>query len=184
MQWFGTIGFRIHQTARGNVVLARKVVGRVQLGRRVHISEQVRIISERDGRISIGDNSKIGTYSILEDRGGFVTIGKRSSINSFSVLYGHGGLTIGDDCIFATGLISVPAEHVFDDPARPIRDQGETKQGITIGNGVWMGARVTVLDGVTIGDGAVIGAGSVVTRDIPPFSVAVGVPARVMRQRT
>ncbi len=182
-QWFRTIMFRAYQMMRGNIVLARKVVGSVVLGRGVYISEQVRIISEREGSISIGDGSKIGTMSILEDRGGFIRIGRNTSINSLSVLYGHGGLTIGDNCMFATGLIIIPANHTFSDPHREIRDQGETMQGVTIEDDVWMGARVTVLDGVTIGRGTVIGAGAVVLESIPAMSVAVGVPARVIKKR-
>ena len=183
LQWFGTLWFRIVEMGRGNVVLARKVLGNVTLGRGVYISDQVRIISERGGAIAIGDGSKVGATSILEDRGGFIRIGRNTFINSFSVLYGHGGLTIGDDCIFATGLIVVPANHDFTNPNQLIRLQGETKEGIAIGSNVWIGARVTILDGVTIGDGSVIGAGAVVTGDIPPMSVAVGIPARVIKSR-
>lgn len=182
-QWFVTQAFKYRQLLRGNIVLARKVVGNVRLGRRVYVSDQVRLISERGGSIDIGDHSKVGTLSIVEDRGGFIRIGRNTSINSFSVLYGHGGLAIGDDCIFATGLIIVPANHNFADPNQLIKEQGETKKGVTIGNGVWIGARVTVLDGVTIGDGAIIGAGAVVIDDVPSRSIAVGVPARVVRQR-
>lgn len=178
--------FRFKEMLRGNIVLARKIVGisRILLGRKVYISENVRLVSEKGGRISIGDGSKIGTVSILEDRGGFIEIGKNSAINSFSVLYGHGGLTIGDNVIAATHLIIVPSGHNFEDPSRPILEQGETKLGVVIGNDVWIGARVTILDGVTIGAGSVIGAGAVVTKDIPPNSVAVGVPARVIKTRS
>lgn len=183
MQSAATWCFKMRELVRGNTVLARKAIGNIRLGRRVHISEQVRIISERGGRIEIGDHSKVGTMSILEDRGGSIVVGRNSAINSFSVLYGHGGLTIGDDCIFATGLICIPAEHTFSDPNMPIKEQGETRKGIYIGNGVWIGARVTVLDGVTIGDECIIGAGAVVTSDIAPRSIAVGIPARVIRQR-
>jgi acetyltransferase-like isoleucine patch superfamily enzyme len=184
MQWLRTQWFIVRELARGNTVLARKVVGTVRLGRSVYISDMVRLISEKGGSITIGDASKIGTMSILEDRGGSIRIGTNTSINSFSVLYGHGGLTIGNNCIFATGLIIVPANHTFSDPNIPIKEQGETTKGVRIGDGVWLGARVTVLDGVTIGDGSVVGAGAVVTEDIPPMSIAVGVPARVIRTRT
>ena len=170
----------------GNIVLAAKVVGiaRIVFGRGVYISENVRIVSEKGGGISIGDGSKIGTFSIIEDRGGFIKIGKNTAINSFSVLYGHGGLTIGDNVIAATHLIIVPSGHNFEDSDRPILEQGETKLGVTIQDNVWIGARVTVLDGVTIGEGSVIGAGAVVTKDVPPMSVAVGIPARVVKQRS
>lgn len=185
LQWLSGVGFKIAEMLRGNVVLASKIVGsaRIRLGRNVYISDHVRLISERGGRIEIGNGSKIGTMSILEDRGGFIKIGHNTSINSFSVLYGHGGLTIGDNVIMATHVTLVPANHNFSDPHKLIIEQGESKKGITIGNNVWLAANVTILDGVTIGEGSVIGAGSVVTKDILPNSIAVGAPAKIIRNR-
>ncbi len=73
--------------------------------------------------------------------------------------------------------------HVYDDPTRPIREQGITAQGIVIEDDVWIGAGAIVLDGVTIGRGSVIGAGAVVADDIPPYSIAVGSPAKPIRDR-
>jgi acetyltransferase-like isoleucine patch superfamily enzyme len=66
---------------------------------------------------------------------------------------------------------------------RPIRDQGVTNKGIVIDDDVWVGSNVTFLDGVHVGTGCVIGAGAVVTKDLPPYSVAAGVPARVIDNR-
>lgn len=76
-----------------------------------------------------------------------------------------------------------PMNHVFADPDTPIRLQGETASGIRIGRDVWIGTSVKVLDGVEIGDGCVVGAGSVVTKSLPPYCVAVGVPAKVRAWR-
>ena len=73
--------------------------------------------------------------------------------------------------------------HIFTDKSKPIWQQGETAQGIKIGNDVWIGTNVKILDGVKIGDGSIIGAGSVVTKDIPPYSIAFGSPAKVKKQR-
>jgi acetyltransferase-like isoleucine patch superfamily enzyme len=92
---------------------------------------------------------------------------------------------IGDHCMFANGCFVTDADHRFDDPHRPITWQGFTTRGPTrIGDNVWCGANVVVTSGVTIGERSVIGANSVVTGDIPPFSVAVGAPARVIRTIT
>jgi acetyltransferase-like isoleucine patch superfamily enzyme len=71
--------------------------------------------------------------------------------------------------------------HVFSDASRPIMDQGITAAGIRIDDDCWIGAGAIVLDGVTIGRGSCIGAGAVVTRSIPAHSLAVGTPARVIR---
>ncbi|MBW4484855.1 MAG: acyltransferase [Tildeniella torsiva UHER 1998/13D] len=73
--------------------------------------------------------------------------------------------------------------HGFNDLTRPMHSQPLTTLGITIEDDCWLGTGVRVLDGVTIGIGSVIGAGAVVSRDIPPYSIAVGVPARVIKSR-
>jgi maltose O-acetyltransferase len=90
----------------------------------------------------------------------------------------------GCDVLMGPDVIIMSATHEFEDPATPIEQQGaKPVRPVTIGNDVWLGARVIVMPGVTISEGAVIGAGSVVTRDIPAFGVAAGVPARVFRKR-
>ena len=80
-------------------------------------------------------------------------------------------------------VVIIPYNHLFEDPSVQIFKQGSSQQGVFIEDDVWIGAHVTVTDGVRIGKGSVIGAGAVVTRDIPPYSVAVGVPARVIKSR-
>jgi acetyltransferase-like isoleucine patch superfamily enzyme len=80
----------------------------------------------------------------------------------------------------ATHCVIVPANHRFDSLDVPIARQPVVAKGISVEDDVWIGANSVILDGVTIGTGSVIGAGSVVTRDIQPFSVCVGNPARVI----
>jgi acetyltransferase-like isoleucine patch superfamily enzyme len=85
--------------------------------------------------------------------------------------------------LLANGCFVSDADHRFDDPGAPITWQGFTSKGPTrVGSNCWLGANVVVTSGVTIGERSVIGANSVVTRDIPPFSVAAGAPAKVLRQ--
>ncbi len=110
-------------------------------------------------------------------------IGAYCTIQYGCLLYGVGGLEIGDNTRIAAHTVISPMNHIYSDPNIPIWKQGETAIGIKIGNDVWIGNGAKILDGVTIGDGCVIGAGSVVTKSIPPFSVAVGVPAKVIKQR-
>lgn len=83
----------------------------------------------------------------------------------------------------AAHTVIIPANHNFDRMDLPISRQGLTTKGINIGNDVWIGANVVILDGVEIGDGCVIGASSVVTKSIPNNSVAVGNPAKVIKSR-
>ena len=90
---------------------------------------------------------------------------------------------IGDHCMFANGCFVTDSSHRFDDPEKPITWQGFTSKGPTrIGHNVWCGANVVVTSGVTIGERSVIGANSVVTQDIPPYSIAAGAPAKVLRR--
>ena len=112
-----------------------------------------------------------------------ISVGRRVSIHEYSLLDGSGGIAIGNDVAIANSCVIISSSHVFDDPDRPIKDQGLTYAPVSIGNDVWLGSRVSVMPGVTIGDGSVIGAGAVVTKDIPPYSIAVGTPCRVVRSR-
>jgi acetyltransferase-like isoleucine patch superfamily enzyme len=92
---------------------------------------------------------------------------------------------IGDHCMFANGCFITDADHRFDDPDRPITWQGFRSKGPTrVGDNVWCGTNVVITSGVTVGERCVIGANSVVNRDLPPYSIAVGAPARVIKQIT
>ena len=85
--------------------------------------------------------------------------------------------------MFANGCFVTDADHRFDDPRRPITWQGFSTKGPTrLGDNVWCGANVVITSGVTVGERCVIGANSVVTRDLPPCSIAAGAPARVIRE--
>lgn len=110
-----------------------------------------------------------------------IRIGERTFIGEEALMRGQGGVTVGNDVLLAPRVQLLAVDHVFTDASRPIMRQGITAQGITIEDGCWIGAGVIVLDGVTIGRGSCIGAGAVVTKSIPPHSLAVGVPARVIR---
>jgi acetyltransferase-like isoleucine patch superfamily enzyme len=110
-----------------------------------------------------------------------ITIGARSLIGESCVLRGQGGITIGDDVFLAPLVQILAVNHVYQDTTRPISHQGITAQGIAIEDGAWIGGGAIVLDGVRIGRNAVVGAGAVVTRDVPPCTLAAGNPARVVR---
>ena len=118
-------------------------------------------------------------------------IGQRNFFNANTVIQDDATVTIGDDNNFGPNLtIVTPIHPLVASERRWMRNEkGERKhlcyaKPVVIGNDCWFGANVTVCPGVTIGDNCVIGAGAVVTRDIPPNSLAVGVPCRVLRQIT
>ena len=137
----------------------------------------------KDSFIHIGDNTSIASYTILATEGGFIKIGNHCSVQPFCTLYGHGGLTIGDYVRIAAHTTIVSANHIFTDSQRPIHHQGLSKQGIIIEDDVWIGAGAKILDGCKIGKGSVIGAGTVLTKNVEPYSVVVGVPGKKIRVR-
>ncbi len=112
-----------------------------------------------------------------------VVIGEGTFLNIGVMIASLELVEIGSHCMFANGCFITDANHRFDDPDRPITWQGFASKGPTrIGDNVWCGAHVVVTSGVTIGERSVIGANSVVTEDIPAYSIAAGVPARVLRK--
>jgi acetyltransferase-like isoleucine patch superfamily enzyme len=154
-----------------------------EIGAGTTISPTARLETNGGGTISLGERNVVARNALLQTWGGSITTGARVGFGPNNVIYGHGGLQIGDDTIIAAGVVMVPANHIYSDPLKPIIEQGETQQGIVIGRDVWVAARATILDGVTIGDGAVIAAGAVVNRDVEPYAVVGGVPARVIAAR-
>lgn len=156
---------------------------RSKIGRGARISPSVRIRNHPGGRFTLGERAEIRRGVYIATYTGRVTIGDDCFIGAYAALYGHGGLTIGDEVLIAPQAVIVPANHTFADPSVPIRLQGETRRGVVIEDDVWIATRAIVLDGVTVGRGAVVAAGAVVTRDVPPYAVVAGTPARVVGER-
>lgn len=127
---------------------------------------------------ALGDRSYVAAHAHVT---GDVEIGADCSVNVAAAVRGR--VTIGDGVRIGSRTSILGFDHAFDRVDVPVFRQGLTSRGITIGDDVWIGAHVVVLDGVTVGSHAVIGAGAVVTRDVPPYAVAVGNPARVVRDR-
>lgn len=138
---------------------------------------------EHGGAISLGPGTIVHRGAMLLPYGGFIRLGKRCRVNPYSVLYGHGGLTVGDYVRIAAHCVIVPSNHGIALDGGLIADQPLTKRGVRIGNDVWLGAGVRVLDGAVIGDGCVVAAGAVVRGDLEPYGIYAGVPARLVRMR-
>lgn len=160
----------------------------VRLGKSVYLDQGVYLHALPNG-ITIGDNTFIMHHTMLHVfnfRGlpqAGITIGNNCFFGEYNVIRGQGGVQIGNDVYTGPMVQMVAVNHVYQDPNRSIREQGITAQGIVIEDDVWIGANATIVDGVTIGKGSIIGAGSVVTRDIPPYSIAVGTPAKRIKDR-
>jgi acetyltransferase-like isoleucine patch superfamily enzyme len=140
----------------------------------------------REGRLEIGANALLepGVW-ITAPGAALVRIGAGTFLNMGVMLASQELVEIGAHCMLANGCFVSDASHRFDDPHKPITWQGFESKGPTrIGDHCWLGANVVVTSGVSIGERCVIGANSVVTRDVEPFSIAAGAPARVLRRIT
>jgi acetyltransferase-like isoleucine patch superfamily enzyme len=154
-------GAFVRWPVHGNVLPALQQQ-RLEIGREVLLEPGVWITAPATARVRIGE----GTF-----------------LNKGVMVAAEGLVEIGAHCMLANGCFVSDASHRFDDPDKPITWQGFESKGPTrIGDNCWLGANVVVTSGVTIGERCVIGANSVVTRDIEPFSIAAGAPAKVIRR--
>ena len=143
--------------------------------------------------IEIGSNTMIGPYCALSAgmlpgqeclTSPVVKIGDRCLIGRGSGIVGHLAISIGDDVWTGHHVYITDQNHGYEDVNRPISQQTQPEQPVIIGDGSWLGAGTVVLPGATIGRHVAVGANAVVTGALPDFCVAVGAPARVIRQYT
>jgi acetyltransferase-like isoleucine patch superfamily enzyme len=155
-----------------------KLTGNFKFGQKVYISDNVKMYSNIviGNNTYVDDNVELRCHKSVEIR-----IGENCTINRCSIIIGK--VNVGDDVLIAPGCAIMGANHIISEKNELIRKQGMERKGVVIENNVWIGANVSILDGLTVGEGSVIGAGSVVTKSIPKFSIAVGNPSKVVKQR-
>ena len=146
----------------GTYIMGGRVSSKITLKEDVSLDNGVQIKSMKHGHIEIGNGTYVGAYTCIS---------------------GPGPVKIGKHCLVAAHCGIYGNHHNFDDPTRLIKEQILSSQGITIEDDCWLGTGVKVLDGVTIGKGSIIGASAVVNKNIPPYSIAVGIPAKVISSR-
>jgi acetyltransferase-like isoleucine patch superfamily enzyme len=164
------------------LALARRVEGRVALG--------TVVLVHPESTVSVGLGSRIEVGTVLAAKPGrfgpgSIRIGRSTYVGEHNNLRTEGAdLAIGDHCLISQFVSLIAAGHAYERRDLRIDEQGVSdRHGLRIGDDVWIGAGATVLPGVAIGTGAVIGGGSVVTRDVPPYAIAAGNPARVVGER-
>lgn len=161
----------------------------MRLGSGVTLGDHVEVDALSVNGVSIGNNFNMGNYSIIRCTGTIrkigkgIKIGNNCGIGDFCFFGAAGGITIGDDVIMGQNVRFHSENHNFTELDIPIRLQGVSHKGIVIGNDCWIGAGCVFLDGVNVGEGCVIGANTLVNKDIPPYSVAVGNPVKVVNNR-
>jgi acetyltransferase-like isoleucine patch superfamily enzyme len=176
-------GRRSPHVARSETLLllnARIRLRKCEVGRRTRVRGRPRVI--KDGSITIGDHvrlvSDLVPIELHTVGGGSIEIGDWTFVNYGSIVTAYARVEIGRNCLLGHYVAIIDNdEHDMLDRSRP-----GLSRPVRVADGAWLCDRVIVLPGVTIGEGAVVGAGAVVTKDIPPWSVAVGNPARVIKQ--
>jgi acetyltransferase-like isoleucine patch superfamily enzyme len=147
----------------------------IELGNEVKILRDVRLNFKSPGsRLRLGNKVCLDRGVDINAAGDncLVEIGDFTYLGPYVCMAGPGHVKIGKKCLIASQTGIYANNH---------REYGLSREGIEIQDNCWLGCGVRVLDGVIIGEGSVIGAGAVVSKDIPPFSIAVGVPAKVIK---
>lgn len=157
----------------------------ISIGSDVLIDDHATLIARGEGGITIGSHIHINDNAYLdtECKDGYINISNNVYIGTGTTLFGHSGMEIGDHCLLAQNITITPYSHSFEDPDEYIINQGGHTRKITIGRDSYLGMNVTVLYSADIGEGSVVGSGAVVVKPLPPYSVAVGNPARIIRSR-
>lgn len=171
---------------RAGILSELPAEGSFTYGEGVSVGAHSRIYIGSKGAVRLGDGVMIGRNAHIQTADGSITIGNQTSVQDNCRIYGE--VVLGEGCILAPNIYMSSGQHVYDLlPHLPIAVQEALGQAaskpIRIGDDCWVGINVVIMGGVTIGNGAIIGAGAVVTRDVPPYAIAAGVPARLIGQR-
>lgn len=147
-------------------------------GRGSKVYRSVRMDTPPYRRFSLGRCSVVEDFSCINNAVGDVVIGDHTRIGLHNTIIGP--VTIGSHVNLAQGITVTALNHNFSDTTLRIDEQGVSTKAVTIADDVWVGANAVILPGVTVGRHSVVAAGAVVTKDVPPFSVVGGVPAKIL----
>lgn len=162
---------------------------KINLGRSAYFGDNVRINALCKESIVIGNNFSLHRNSIIDctgvlgNLGEGLIIGDNVGISFNCLIQVRGKIIIGNNVIIGPNVSLIAENHLYSDLQKPINEQSVSRVGITICDGVWIGAGVTVLDGVNVGAGSIIAAGAIVNKDVPPFSIVGGIPAKILKYR-
>ena len=153
------------------------------------IEDYTKIDALSKGGITIGNNFSIGRNSIIEctgvlrELGEELEIGENVGIAANAFIAVRGKVKIGSNTIIGPGVSIHSENHNFQELYTPIRLQGATRKGVTIGEDCWIGSKAVILDGVNIGNHVIVAAGAVVNKDVPDYAIVGGVPAKIIKKR-
>lgn len=161
----------------------------VSFGKSVFLGEDVEINALSKKGVVLGDNVSVHRGTVIDCTGGIrsigegIVIGNSVGFSPYCYIQVRGKVTIEDNVIFGPNSRIFSENHNFEEKNQLISEQGETRKGVHIKKGVWVGSNVTILDGVTVGENAILAAQALVTKDVPPYAIVGGVPAKVLKQR-
>ncbi|WP_251026951.1 DapH/DapD/GlmU-related protein [Bacillus sp. ISL-46] len=140
--------------------------------------------------LTFGDNVTIGRSAMIRPSGYYkgilgegLKVGNNSSIGAMNYIGPAGYISIGNNVMLGPNVSMSSENHIYINTEKPIKEQGVERKGIFIEDDCWIGTGAIILDGVRIGRGSVVAAGSVVTKDIPPYSIVAGIPAKIIKSR-
>jgi len=154
-----------------------------QIGDNVEINALSKLGVQIGNNVSILKNTIIDCTGVIRDLGEGLKIGDNVGISQNCFIQVRGKVDIGNNVIFGPYSSIFSENHIFTDPDLPVNIQGESRKGVKIGDGVWIGAKSIILDGVSIGKNSIVAAGSVVNKNVPAFSIVGGVPAKIIKKR-
>jgi acetyltransferase-like isoleucine patch superfamily enzyme len=164
--------------------------GYITAGRRLNLEDGCEIVGLSKTGVVFGDRCTVGRLAtirpsnvLLDEPGEGLSVGDNSNIGAYSFIGCSGHIRIGNNVLMGPHVCLLAENHRISDPHAPMKHQGVERSFILIEDDCWIGARATVLAGVTIRRGSIVAAGAVVTRDVDPFTVVGGVPARVITTR-
>jgi acetyltransferase-like isoleucine patch superfamily enzyme len=163
------------------LLLARGRWPGVEFGAGCDIRRGLTIVRSPGAKIEFGQRCILDRHLTVECVGELI-VGARTIFGHHCTIGAKESVRIGPDCLIAEMVSVRDSDHAMASRDLPYREQGHVTAPVVLGRNVWLGSKVVVARGVHIGDNAVVGAGAVVTRDIPANALAVGVPARVVRQ--
>ena len=188
---FWCIRFRFQKSALIGFVGERcsmLALGSACVGRGFYVGNNCTLNFLCRSGVSVGNNVTIKDGSIIECSGVFseigdaLVIGSNVGISQNCFIQVRGRVEIGDDVILGPGVKIFSENHIFNSTDTPIRNQGVSRMGVTIGQGAWLGAGCTILDGVSVGRNSVVAAGSVVSKSVADGAVVGGIPARLIKR--
>lgn len=166
-----------------------KFKSKIRFGKTTTIGDNVEINALSKFGISFGNNVSVLNNTIIECTGVLsklgegLIIGNNVGIAQNCFIQVRGRVKIGNNVIFGPGVSIFSENHNFNNLDIPISMQGETRQGVKIEDGVWIGTRAVILDGVTVGANSIIAAGSIVNKDVHPYTIVGGIPAKIIKYR-